>query len=604
MFSGDGNGAFTLLASLPLQVRPEANLIVADLDADGDLDLLAPDNFDFVIYPATSPGQFGAARRIEFGQDSPHIQVGDADEDGYLDILALNLVSHVMCLPGDGELGFRSIRKIEDSTFSRAGEFVDVDADGNTDVLFLTQPGGLALHLGDGTADLAPMQEFAAGGNPFGLAIGDFDENGTIDAAVTNELSDSLSILLGDGAGSFSELAEIALSDSPRGIVAADFDEDDHLDLALVLRTAPSGAVLLYFGDGSGQFVAGTPIATDGWSLEAIATADLNHDDHADLVFSSNSAGGRVSVLLGDGAGGFSPEVRHSFPSGSLSQVELVDLDEDTHVDVIVSGNDFVDVLYGDGTGSFSTEERIGDGDAFAIGAFDDDPALDIAMTKHPVGGLTIYVGDGARGFTPTGTFGVHGLQGAPSAGDLDGDGLDELFAPQFGTQIARNATLDRISCRVGTVGTGVSTPEDVLSVNQSTGTGDERRVLVDSTGPLEIFVDAPPSVSPAPYALYAFLSEPRASTVEPLSFGLGSFCFSPPWKPHGRPSIKRSWNNIGKFGLLGQPDFVSSPAPSVALDLSQLGIAATFTLQGFIRDTDAPNGKGAVTNAIVVESF
>src|SRR5215203_2067493 len=86
---------------------------------------------------------------------------------------------------------------------------------------------------------------------------------------------------------------------SPLDLVNADFNEDGSLDIA----TANSGAntVSILKGNGSGGFVAATNFAV-GFSPFGMTTGDFNGDGHADIA-TVNEAGDNVSVLMGDGAG-------------------------------------------------------------------------------------------------------------------------------------------------------------------------------------------------------------------------------------------------------------------------------------------------------------
>ena len=130
---------------------------------------------------------------------------------------------------------------------------------------------------------------------PYGIAIGDFDHNHNPDLAVANQFAQSVSILLGDGAGGFS--------------------------------AAP-----------------GSPI-TVGSGPSWIATDDLNGDGRDDLAV-ANQGSDTVSILLGDGAGGFSPAsgspilVGNCFrPGGACGPTGLVigDVDGDGSLDVATS---------------------------------------------------------------------------------------------------------------------------------------------------------------------------------------------------------------------------------------------------------------------------
>ena len=169
---------------------------------------------------------------------------------------------------------------------------------------------------------------------------------------------------------------------------------------------------------------------------------------------------------------------------------------------------------------------------------------------------------------------------------------LDPILLPEF-------------ECRKGNVNGGAGPVANVFFVNGSPGIGNARRVVLGTADPFVFSVGAPPSnpAGPARWAGYAWTRVPSAASHNALPFGLGNACLRMPFSPIGGALPKRTWNNIGKPGILGAADFPSSAAPSVALNRpGGIGMIVTFTLQGVMLDSGAPNGQAAVTNAVVVE--
>jgi len=124
----------------------------------------------------------------------------------------------------------------------------------------------------------------------------------------------------------------------------------------------------------------------------SVEMADFNGDGKFDIVV-ANELGGNVSVLLGDDSGKFAPSVGSPFPAGQLP-------------------NDI------------------------AIGDFNRDGKLDLAIANHEEKHLTILWGDGSGGFTPAPNSPVavevkphvHGV----ATGDLNGDGNLDLVTDSW----------------------------------------------------------------------------------------------------------------------------------------------------------------------------
>lgn len=159
--------------------------------------------------------------------------------------------------------------------------------------------------------------------------------------------------------------------------------------------------------------------------------------------------------------------------------------------------------------------------------------------------------------------------------------------------------------CRKGNVNGGAGEVRDVLLVNGTPGIGNARQVFIDRDAPLDIVVQAPPSnpSGPAPFALYAWIGAPNASSVMPVPRATGTICRS---FLDGAGGPKRLANNTGiaQLGVEHWPGPPSQPAPAVVLNLpGGLGKVGTFTFQGIVIDSNAPNGLAAVTNAAIIVS-
>ena len=168
----------------------------------------------------------------------------------------------------------------------------------------------LVLVAAAGAADpsFAPGGNLSVGRNPTSFAIADLNGDGHSDFAVANLGSDDLTVLLGNGAGRFTAAAgsPVPAGDAPFAVAAADVNRDGKVDLAVANNASNNLTVLL--GNGAGGFSAGpvSPVSLGG-SPGDVAAADLNGDGNVDLAVPVWQGTWRVAVLLGDGAGHFAP---------------------------------------------------------------------------------------------------------------------------------------------------------------------------------------------------------------------------------------------------------------------------------------------------------
>jgi len=146
-------------------------------------------------------------------------------------------------------------------------------------------------------------------------------------------------------AAQFRLLKDYPVNPSPTSIVTGDFDRDGISDLVVDgcgdKDCATTGVVIVLFGRGDGtfrhggQFVAGP----EGTVVDQITSGDLNGDRVLDVVAVNNAINifGTVSVLLGDGSGGFGAPV--SYPVGGAVPIwpAIADFDGDGNPDMAVS---------------------------------------------------------------------------------------------------------------------------------------------------------------------------------------------------------------------------------------------------------------------------
>ena len=224
----------------------------------------------------------------------------------------------------------------------------------------------------------------------------------------------------------------------PLSMVAGDFNGDGKLDLALGIEQAGNpGYVSVLLGNGDGTFTPVSSSPVTGNCPCSMAVGDINGDGKLDLAV-GNYSDNTVTILLGKGDGTFLP------PSGSAVRVgagptalALGDFNGDRKLDLAVANGtgDTLTILLGNGDGTFtpaSSPPAPGSPFGLAVGDFNGDGKLDLAVANFDVNTVTILLGNGDGTFAPAPS--PPATKGpALAVGDFNGDGKLDLAVTNRG---------------------------------------------------------------------------------------------------------------------------------------------------------------------------
>jgi hypothetical protein len=389
------------------------------------------------------------SRTFGVGGSPRGIASADLDRNGVSDLVVSNSASNtlsVMLGDGAGVLAPAAGSPVAVAGSPTGVVVADVNRDGSPDVLVASSTAGdVKLLVGDGAGGFTPgaASPFVVGGGPPDLVAGDFNRDGSLDIAVCNETDGTVTVLLGNGSGGFSSApgSPVAVGTGPRTLATAELTGDAILDLVVVNSTAGSLSVLR--GDGAGRFTAaaGSPI-TVGSLPTSVAIADLDRNGRLDLAV-ANRGSGTLSVLLGDGSGGFtaaggSPLTLTPAPES----VALSEMDGDGVPDVVVSTATNLQVLTGKGPGTFFPAVVFPGGSALLnliLRDMDRDGRPDVSVIGDGAPGQvtvllnsTAWIGAGLLG-TPSGAGGFE-MFGGVASGDLNRDGLVDVVGTETGS--------------------------------------------------------------------------------------------------------------------------------------------------------------------------
>ena len=234
VFLGTGQGTFQSQITL-LTPSIAAEIATGDFNADGlpDVVIGAQGGLGTLLHflPGATSGNLPLTTTSQATLSIRDLDAADMDEDGDLDLLLVTDTTLGIYL-NDGSGRFTAGKTLTINPFSGSITTGDFNGDGHTDIVCSSyESANLSLVLGTGTGDLQPVQNVVALSRTWHVNSADMDGDADLDVLVTNDRGIT-QILLNNGQGQFSAASAILLGFEPFNMAdAADLNGDGALDI-------------------------------------------------------------------------------------------------------------------------------------------------------------------------------------------------------------------------------------------------------------------------------------------------------------------------------------------------------------------------------------
>ena len=280
------------------------------------------------------------------------------------------------------------------------------------------------------------------------IAVGDFNGDGKLDLAATDDYANYVNVYLGDGHGNLTFANAYPSQGTDQAhILAVDVNGDGKLDLVVASagHPDPNGIFVPYgnnisilLGNGDGSFQAAVATSMGNLSPVSLAAGGFNINFYVDLQIAAkdftctNEPCGSVVSRRNNGDGTFytgwtSPAILTptSIATGLFNSGGI----DDTVVsDAGGFGGPEVGVFLGDTQSTYAgpTYFNAGPG-AIAVADFNNDGKRDLAVMVPASSGVSLLLGTGTGTFPTNSFFGAGGSPVAAAVADFDGDGRLDL---------------------------------------------------------------------------------------------------------------------------------------------------------------------------------
>jgi gliding motility-associated-like protein len=227
------------------------NVAISDINLDGKPDIAVTNEYAYPgsvsVFQNTSSStgilSFMPKKDFEVSTDPRGISIADLDADNKPEIIVACQDGHVSILKNTSTsttVDFNpSINYSMPSSSTESVAIADLDGDSKPDItLSNNNTSGTITILKNtsfsGAISFATRQDLPASTNPFGITAGDIDGDGKNDVAVTNQLSNVVSVYINNstsGTINLTSKVDFGTGEHPRNVIITDVDLDGRADL-------------------------------------------------------------------------------------------------------------------------------------------------------------------------------------------------------------------------------------------------------------------------------------------------------------------------------------------------------------------------------------
>lgn len=216
------------------------DVVVDDFNGDGLADIVSASfrssDLTLLLGGSTDTSVIGSARNLRA------VASGDVNGDGARDVIlagsgfAADASAGLQVLLGNGTGQFPATASAETEKNLVSVLAADLDGDGTDEILALSSSGRLLafrLSTASGAPQIDPLGSKPIAPGAIAFDSGDFNRDGFADVVIANQDQQTIELLTGNGQGRFASIATVGNVPAPSDVVVGDFDQDGIDDIAV-----------------------------------------------------------------------------------------------------------------------------------------------------------------------------------------------------------------------------------------------------------------------------------------------------------------------------------------------------------------------------------
>lgn len=322
---------------------------------------------------------FGAAKHR-----SASISLGDINNDGRIDAVVANgrHWPEANSIFYNSGRGFNSMRALDDlSSTSYAAELVDLDNDGDLDIVEINDNAQHKIYTNDGLGGFKFHSEVEEVSHARNVAVGDLDNNGYMDFIITNRGQQNM-ICYNNGKLDFDCIKLQTDQNSTIDIGIFDLTGDNLPDLVLANRDNIPNEI--FRNQGNRLFAKKHDFGTGTYETRSVAIADMNNDGVLDIVTGNLNAAN--IIYFGDANFTFTETRAFGSADTDTYSIALADFNKDGFMDIVCGNylkpNSVFLSLEGNGFEEINLTDRASRTYGVTVGDINSDGWMDVAVAN------------------------------------------------------------------------------------------------------------------------------------------------------------------------------------------------------------------------------